>query len=208
MMPSSLTDFPPSGFENGGATEDSGDSAGVDRGDVDLGSRREHAVQLVGDACWHPRRVDTHAEPGVPRDVRHGQGGPCCSNACLSSQVRPSCARGAIPATTPAARCLLDDARSPRRGRVVVPADGLELPHRSDARRDGEVALAADLGGRGAAGVAGHAEVGCLNSKEGHRVNLSIRSAMTQECPGSGKSVSFATMRRAQGSIGTAIASP
>jgi len=42
---------------------------------------------------------------------------------------------------------------------VVMPADLLELPDRSHARHDGRVALAADLGARRTAAVAGDADV-------------------------------------------------
>jgi hypothetical protein len=46
---------------------------------------------------------------------------------------------------------------------IVVPADGLELPHGGHARHDGQVPLATDLGRRRAAGVADDPDVGGLD---------------------------------------------
>jgi len=42
---------------------------------------------------------------------------------------------------------------------IVVPADGLELPYGRHASHDGQIALAADLGGRRAAGIADDSDV-------------------------------------------------
>jgi hypothetical protein len=51
---------------------------------------------------------------------------------------------------------------------IVMPADGFELPHGGDARHDGQIALAADLGRRRAAGIASDPDVRRLDKLQRH----------------------------------------
>jgi len=75
-------------------------------------------------------------------------------------QMRPLAARRAVPPPRSARlRVLLRPRAGVMPPGVMVPADLFELPDGCDARHDGRVSLAADLGARRMAAVAGDADV-------------------------------------------------
>jgi hypothetical protein len=89
------------------------------------------------------------------------------------SNVRPTRARRAVPPPgTTRFRFPLGSRAAVVPAGVVVPADGLELPHGGDASHGRKVTLAADLGRRCAASVANHADVCGLNDLQGHHVTV------------------------------------
>jgi hypothetical protein len=84
-------------------------------------------------------------------------------------------ALGAIPSPRAFALCFVQRLRAAALSGIMVPARGLELPHRGHARHDGQIALAADLGGRAPARVANNAKMSGLDHGERHHPRVRNR---------------------------------